>query len=150
MYLSSSDNTRRGLSYCNSAHGVVWGVLMWGLLSDALTCGRFISVSDALWWFLVHLCLWCVNPFPYLQEAAVSALSALCNEFYQGPAGEVDPVTQGEWITLSLFFKGPHQLQQQTTLRQLIHIVRPIPAVTPVFLNLEPHYRWMERLLPYI
>ncbi|XP_063817074.1 tubulin-specific chaperone D [Pseudophryne corroboree] len=31
-----------------------------------------------------------------IKEAAVSALSALCNEFYQGPAGEVDPVIQDE------------------------------------------------------
>ncbi|XP_077110688.1 tubulin-specific chaperone D [Ranitomeya variabilis] len=33
-----------------------------------------------------------------IKEAAVSALSALCNEFYQGPDGEVDPVTQGDMI----------------------------------------------------
>ncbi|XP_073436059.1 tubulin-specific chaperone D [Dendrobates tinctorius] len=33
-----------------------------------------------------------------IKEAAVSALSALCNEFYQRPDGEVDPVTQDDII----------------------------------------------------
>lgn len=32
---------------------------------------------------------------PLLQESAVSALAALCNEFYTNEKGEADPALQG-------------------------------------------------------
>lgn len=36
----------------------------------------------------------CVS-VPLLQESAVSALAALCNEFYINERGEADPALQG-------------------------------------------------------
>ncbi|KAM3921962.1 tubulin-specific chaperone D [Leptodactylus fuscus] len=60
------------------------------------------AVAD--WQNLINDCLKSLYLFsssarPKIKEAAVSALSALCSEFYQGPAGEVDLVTQDDIIT---------------------------------------------------
>ncbi|XP_071968767.1 tubulin-specific chaperone D isoform X2 [Engystomops pustulosus] len=64
-----------------------------------------ISVPDRAavgdWQNLINDCLRSLYLFsssarPKIKEAAVSALSALCNEFYQGQDGEVDPVTQDD------------------------------------------------------
>ncbi|XP_053309176.1 tubulin-specific chaperone D [Spea bombifrons] len=37
---------------------------------------------------------------PRIKEAAVSALSALCDAFYRNPAGDADPAVQGDLVTL--------------------------------------------------
>lgn len=70
-------------------------------LSKVPDPGRAV-VAD--WQQLINDCLRSLHLFSSsarqkIKEAAVSALSALCNEFYQGPAGEVDPVTQDEIIS---------------------------------------------------
>ncbi|XP_075702014.1 tubulin-specific chaperone D [Rhinoderma darwinii] len=62
------------------------------------------SAAVADWQHLINDCLKSLHLFSSaarqkIKEAAVSALSALCNAFYQGPAGEVDPVTQDDIIT---------------------------------------------------
>lgn len=38
--------------------------------------------------------------FPLFQESAVSALSALCNEYYINENGEADPALQGKDLYL--------------------------------------------------
>ncbi|XP_040292612.1 tubulin-specific chaperone D [Bufo bufo] len=61
---------------------------------------------------LKNLHLFSTSARQKIKEAAVSALSALCNEFYQGPAGEVDPVTQDEII--SYYIAQLHSAEEMT------------------------------------
>ncbi|XP_069810141.1 tubulin-specific chaperone D isoform X2 [Dendropsophus ebraccatus] len=69
------------------------------------------------WQSLINDCLKSLHLFsssarPKIKEAAVSALSALCNEFYQGPDGEVDPVTQDDII--SYYTTQLHSAEEMT------------------------------------
>ncbi|CAJ0933370.1 unnamed protein product [Ranitomeya imitator] len=75
-------------------------------LIEKLSLSKIPSPGPATvaeWQQLINDSLKCLHLFSSaarqkIKEAAVSALSALCNEFYQGPDGEVDPVTQGDMI----------------------------------------------------
>ncbi|XP_066442749.1 tubulin-specific chaperone D [Eleutherodactylus coqui] len=73
------------------------------------------AVSD--WQHLINDCLKSLHLFSSsarqkIKEAAVSALSALCNEFYKGPDKEVDPVTQEEILS---FYMAQLQSAEEMT-----------------------------------
>ncbi|KAM9296416.1 tubulin-specific chaperone D [Gastrophryne carolinensis] len=89
-------------------------------LIEKLSLSKIPNPGDAVladWQQLINDCLrslhlFSSSPRQKIKEAAVSALSALCNEFYQDPVGEADPVRRDDLLQ---YYIGQLQSSEEMT-----------------------------------